>query len=48
MAYDLEKHRAYLVTASSGETPPETTDHPKPRPAIIPNSFVVLVVAPTP
>ncbi len=45
MAYDLDKHRAYLVTASFGETPPATTEHPKPRPAIIPNSFIVLVVS---
>ena len=48
MAYDLDKHRAYLVTASFGETPPATTDHPKPRPAIIPNSFIVLVVSSQP
>ena len=45
MAYDLEKHRAYLVTASFGETPPATKDMPKPKPAIVPNSFVVLVVS---
>jgi DNA-binding beta-propeller fold protein YncE len=45
MAYDSDKHRAYLVTASFGETPPATKEQPKPRPAIIPNSFVVLVVS---
>ena len=45
MAYDTENHRAYLVTASFGETPPATKEQPKPRPAIIPNSFVVLVVS---
>lgn len=45
MAYDSERHRAYLVTASFGETPPATTEQPKPRPSIIPNSFVVLVVS---
>lgn len=45
LAYDPEQHRAYLVTASFGETPPATTEHPKPRPAILPNSFVVLVVS---
>lgn len=45
LAYDPEKHRAYLVTASFGAYPPATTAHPKPRPAIIPNSFVVLVVS---
>lgn len=45
MAYDSDNHRAYLVTASFGETPPATKEQPKPRPAIIPNSFVVLVVS---
>lgn len=45
MAYDPDKHRAYLVTASFGETPAATKEQPKPRPAIIPNSFVVLVVS---
>jgi YVTN family beta-propeller protein len=45
MAYDSDSHRAYLVTASFGETPPATKDQPKPRPAVIPNSFVVLVVS---
>jgi DNA-binding beta-propeller fold protein YncE len=45
MAYDSDRHRAYLVTASFGETPPATKDQPKPRPAVIPNSFVVLVIS---
>lgn len=45
MAYDSGNHRAYLVTASFGETLPATAEQPKPRPAIIPNSFVVLVVS---
>ena len=45
MAYDSDSHRAYLVTASFGETPPATKEQPKPRPAIIPDSFVVLVVS---
>ena len=45
MAYDSDKHRAYLVTASFGETPPVTKEQPKPRPALIPNSFVILVVS---
>ncbi len=45
MAYDADKHVAYLVTASFGETPPATKEQPKPRPAIMPNSFVVLAVA---
>jgi YVTN family beta-propeller protein len=48
MAYDSDNHRAYLVTASFGETPPATKELPKPRPAMLPNSFIVLVVALTP
>lgn len=45
MAYDQDRHRAYLVAASFGETTPVTIEHPKPKPAIIPNSFVVLGVS---
>ena len=45
MAYDSDNHRAFLVTASFGEAQPATKDQPKPSPAIIPNSFVVLVVS---
>ena len=48
MAYDQASHRAYLVTASFGATPPATPDEPKPRPAIIPDSLVVLLVTPAP
>jgi YVTN family beta-propeller protein len=48
MAYDSDNHRAYLVTAAFGETPPATKEQPKPRPSMIPNSFVVLVVTLTP
>lgn len=45
MTYDSENHRAYLVTASFGDTPPATKELPKPRPSIVPNSFVVLMVS---
>ena len=45
MAYDAINHRAYLVTASFGKTPPASAEQPKPRPAIIPHSFVVLVIS---
>ena len=48
LAYDSDNHRAYLVTASFSAPPPATKEEPKPRPAIVPNSFVVLVVALTP
>ena len=45
MAYDPDRHRAYLVAATFGATPPASKEHPKPKPAIIPGSFVVLAVS---
>ncbi len=44
MALDPVKHRIFLVTAEFGPAPAPTTDQPRPRPAILPDSFVVLVV----
>ncbi len=37
-------HQLYLPTARFGTKPKPTEDNPKPRPSLIPNSFVVLVV----
>ena len=45
MAYDDRADRIYLVTAEFGQRPASTPEHPRPRPAIIPNTFTVLVVA---
>ena len=45
MAYDAESHRAYLVTALLGETPLATKEQPDPKPVVLPDSFVVLVVS---
>jgi DNA-binding beta-propeller fold protein YncE len=39
-------HRIYLPTAEFGPTPEKTTDNPRPRSAIKPNSFMVLVIEP--
>jgi YVTN family beta-propeller protein len=44
MALDPVKHRIFLVTAEFGPPPAPTADQPRPRPAILPDSFVVLVV----
>jgi DNA-binding beta-propeller fold protein YncE len=44
MTLDPTKHQIFLVTAKFGPPPPATADQPRPRPAILPNSFVVLVV----
>ena len=44
MAYDAAADRVYLVTAEFGPRPAPTPENPRPRPAIVPGSFVVLVV----
>jgi DNA-binding beta-propeller fold protein YncE len=43
MAVDHRTHKVYLPTAQFGETPAPTKERPRPRPPIIPNSFVILV-----
>lgn len=44
MALDEATGKVYLVTADFGAAPPATAEQPHPRPALIPDSFVVLVV----
>jgi DNA-binding beta-propeller fold protein YncE len=44
MALDPVGHRIFLVTAEFGPPPASTAAQPHPRPAILPDSFVVLVV----
>lgn len=44
MSYDANTDRVYLVTAQFGPRPAATPESPKPRPAIVPDSFTVLVV----
>jgi DNA-binding beta-propeller fold protein YncE len=46
MTVDPKTHRVYLVTASFGPPPAATAANPRPRPTVVPNSFVVLVVGP--
>ncbi len=46
MTLDPDSHRIFLVTAKFGPPPSPTTGQPHPRPAILPDSFVVLVVSP--
>ncbi|HTK37273.1 MAG TPA: hypothetical protein VL325_02160 [Pyrinomonadaceae bacterium] len=43
MAVDRKTHKIYLPTAQFGETPAPTKERPRPRPPIVPNSFVILV-----
>ena len=44
MALDESTGKIYLVTADFGPRPPATADNPRPRPAILPGSFTVMVV----
>lgn len=44
MELDEKSHNLFLVTAKFGPAPAPTADQPHPRPAILPDSFEVLVV----
>ena len=44
LALDLKTHNVFVVTAKFGPRPAPTTDNPHPRPPVLPDSFVVLVV----
>jgi DNA-binding beta-propeller fold protein YncE len=46
MALDPATHRIYLPTARFGAPPPPTPDAPNPRPAMVPDSFIILVAEP--
>jgi YVTN family beta-propeller protein len=44
MSYDNGTDRVYLVTAEFGPVPAATPANPRPRPAVVPDSFTILVV----
>jgi len=44
LALDAKTHNVFVVTAQFGPRPAPTADNPHPRPPILPDSFVVLVV----
>lgn len=44
MTYDPGSDRVYTVTADFGPRPQPTASNPRPRPAIVPGSFQVLVI----
>ena len=44
MTYDSGKDRVYVVTAELGARPEPTTANPRPRPAIVPDSFQIIVI----
>ena len=43
MALDYATHAVYLVTAEFGPTPEATKENPRPRPAILPDTFTLLI-----
>jgi DNA-binding beta-propeller fold protein YncE len=45
MALDSKTHNVFVVTADFGPRPAATADNPRPRPPMLPDSFVVLVVS---
>jgi len=44
MTIDPRTHKLYTVSAKFGEAPAPTADRPRPRPPMIPGSFMVLVI----
>jgi YVTN family beta-propeller protein len=44
MAYDPVTDRAYVVTAEFGPRPDPTPQNPRPRPAVVPGSYTVIVI----
>ena len=44
MAVDPKTHNVYLATATFGPPPAATAEHPHPRPSMVPNTFVILVM----
>jgi DNA-binding beta-propeller fold protein YncE len=44
MALDPKTHRVFVAAAAFGEAPAPTTEHPHPRPPMIPGSFEILVL----
>jgi DNA-binding beta-propeller fold protein YncE len=45
MALDTKTHNVFTVTAKFGEAPAATADNPRPRPPMVPDTFVVLVLS---
>ena len=42
IAYDPGSHKVFTVTADFGPLPAATTQNPRPRPSILPDSFVLM------
>jgi DNA-binding beta-propeller fold protein YncE len=46
MVLDPATHKIFLAAAKFGDAPPATEEQPHPRPAILPDSFLILVAQP--
>lgn len=46
MAVDEKTHDVFLATADFGPRPEPTAAEPRPRPPILPGTFVILVAGP--
>ena len=46
MEIDLRSHRLFTVTADFGPPPAATPEHPRPRPTILPGTFVLIELEP--
>src|ERR1700722_3862371 len=46
MVLDPATHKIFLAAAKLGNTPPPTDDQPHPRPAVLPDTFLILVAQP--
>jgi DNA-binding beta-propeller fold protein YncE len=46
MTLDPASHKVFLVTAKFGPAPAATTEQPRPRPPMLPNTFEVIVAGP--
>ncbi len=46
MTVDPKTHRVFTASADYGATPTATPENPRPRPAIVPGTFVLLVLEP--
>jgi hypothetical protein len=44
MALDVKTHKIYLSAAEYGPAPAATAEQPNPRPAVVPGSFMILVL----
>ena len=42
IAIDPKTHHVFVSTAQYGETPAATTENPRPRPKIVPGTFMIL------